>query len=69
MASRRIRIGISSCLLGEPVRYNGGHKRDRYINEVLSEYFDYLPYCPEVAIGLGVPRATIRLRGGATGPR
>lgn len=69
MASRRIRIGISSCLLGEPVRYNGGHKRDRYINEVLSEYFDYVPYCPEVAIGLGVPRATIRLQAGAAGPR
>ncbi|HEY7840427.1 MAG TPA: DUF523 and DUF1722 domain-containing protein [Gammaproteobacteria bacterium] len=69
MASRRIRIGISSCLLGEPVRYNGGHKRDRYITDVLSEHFEFLPYCPEVAIGLGVPRATIRLRGGATGPR
>jgi uncharacterized protein YbgA (DUF1722 family)/uncharacterized protein YbbK (DUF523 family) len=69
MASRRIRIGISSCLLGEPVRYNGGHKRDRYVTEVLSEYFEYVPCCPEVAIGLGVPRATIRLRASGSGPR
>jgi uncharacterized protein YbgA (DUF1722 family)/uncharacterized protein YbbK (DUF523 family) len=69
MTARRIRIGVSSCLLGEPVRYNGGHKRDRYVDEVLSDYFEYLPYCPEVAIGLGVPRATIQLRAGAEGPR
>jgi uncharacterized protein YbgA (DUF1722 family)/uncharacterized protein YbbK (DUF523 family) len=67
--SRRIRIGISSCLLGERVRYNGEHKLDRFITDVLSEYFEYVPYCPEVAIGLGVPRPTIRLHAGPHGPR
>lgn len=69
MARRKIRIGISSCLLGDPVRYNGGHKRDRYITDVLSEHFEYVPYCPEVAIGLGVPRATIRLESSPLGTR
>jgi len=69
MSSRKIRVGISSCLLGEPVRYNGGHKHDRYITDVLGEHFEYVPYCPEVAIGLGVPRATIRLRATSVGAR
>lgn len=57
----RILIGVSSCLLGEPVRYDGGHKRDAYINGTLSRYFEFVPMCPEAAIGLGVPRPTIRL--------
>lgn len=57
----RILIGISSCLLGEPVRYDGGHKYDPYINETLARYFDFAPLCPETAIGLGVPRPTIQL--------
>lgn len=57
----RILIGISSCLLGEPVRYDGGHKYDAYINETLARYFDFAPMCPETAIGLGVPRPTIQL--------
>jgi uncharacterized protein YbgA (DUF1722 family)/uncharacterized protein YbbK (DUF523 family) len=65
----RIVIGISSCLLGENVRYNGGHKRDRYITDTLSRYFEFRPYCPEVAIGLGVPRPTLRLEGTAAAPR
>lgn len=65
----KIPIGISSCLLGEPVRYNGGHKRDRYITDTLSRYFHFLPFCPEVAIGLGVPRPTIRLEGNEDSPR
>jgi uncharacterized protein YbgA (DUF1722 family)/uncharacterized protein YbbK (DUF523 family) len=69
VSSPKIRIGISSCLLGERVRYNGAHKRDDYIADVLSEYFTFVPYCPEVAIGLGVPRATIRLQAGSAGPR
>jgi uncharacterized protein YbbK (DUF523 family) len=58
-----IRIGISSCLLGEHVRYDGGHKRDSCIIETLGRYFEFVPVCPEVAIGLGVPRAPIRLIG------
>lgn len=54
-------MGISSCLLGEEVRYDGGHKRDAYINGTLAHYFDFVPVCPEVAIGLGTPRQPIRL--------
>ena len=56
-----IRVGISACLLGEKVRYDGGHKRADFCTEVLSGYFQFVPLCPEVAIGLGVPRPTIRL--------
>jgi uncharacterized protein YbgA (DUF1722 family)/uncharacterized protein YbbK (DUF523 family) len=58
---KKIPIGISSCLLGEQVRFDGGHKRDAYIAGTLSEYFDFYPFCPEVAIGLGIPRPTIHL--------
>ena len=56
-----ILIGISACLMGESVRHNGGHKRDSYINGTLAQYFNFLSYCPEVAIGLGTPRPAIRL--------
>lgn len=56
-----IKVGISACLLGEKVRYDGGHKRADFCTEVLSRYFSFVPLCPEVAIGLGVPRPTIRL--------
>ena len=56
-----IRIGISACLLGEPVRWDGGHKQDRFITDALGPYFEWVPVCPEVEIGLGVPRPTIRL--------
>jgi uncharacterized protein YbgA (DUF1722 family)/uncharacterized protein YbbK (DUF523 family) len=59
--SERIAVGISSCLLGQAVRYDGGHKLDNYITGTLAEYFDFLPVCPEVAIGLPVPRPPIRL--------
>lgn len=58
---QKIPLGISSCLLGENVRFDGGHKRDAYINGTLSAYFDFYPFCPEVEIGLGVPRAAIQL--------
>ncbi len=64
-----IRIGVSSCLLGAEVRYDGGHKRDRYIAEVLCEFFEWVPVCPEVEIGLGVPRPPIRLLKGQAAPR
>jgi uncharacterized protein YbbK (DUF523 family) len=56
-----ISIGISSCLLGENVRYDGRNKYDRYIVEVLGQYAEFLPVCPETAIGLGVPRPPVRL--------
>jgi uncharacterized protein YbgA (DUF1722 family)/uncharacterized protein YbbK (DUF523 family) len=60
-AMKKIPIGISSCLLGHNVRYDGSHKRDAYITGTLSEYFDFRPFCPEVEIGLGAPRPTIHL--------
>jgi hypothetical protein len=57
----KIKLGISSCLLGEKVRYNGGHALDRFLADVLGQYVDYVPVCPEVEIGLPVPRETLRL--------
>lgn len=50
----KIKVGISSCLLGEQVRYDGGHRKNNYITDVLADYFEFLPFCPEVSIGLGV---------------
>ena len=63
-----IRIGVSACLLGEPVRYDGGHKADPFILETLGRYFSWVPVCPEVEIGLGTPRETLRLIGNAAAP-
>lgn len=65
----RPQLAISACLLGEPVRYNGGHKASRLCLDVLSSHFDFIPVCPEVAIGLGVPRPTLRLVGDREDPR
>lgn len=59
--SEKIPVGISSCLLGERVRYDGGHKAHSYIQSTLGEYFEFLPFCPELKIGLGIPRKPIRL--------
>jgi hypothetical protein len=56
-----IRLGISSCLLGEAVRYDGGHKRDPFLVQTLGPMVDWVPVCPEVEVGLGTPRETIRL--------
>ncbi|MBN1587877.1 MAG: DUF523 and DUF1722 domain-containing protein [Pirellulales bacterium] len=64
-----IRIGISTCLLGERVRYDGGHKHDLFITETLGSYFYWVPTCPEVAIGLGIPRPPIRLESQGDGNR
>ena len=58
---RPLRIGVSSCLLGEEVRFDGQHKRDTFLADQLSRFVSYVPLCPEVEIGLGVPRETIRL--------
>jgi uncharacterized protein YbgA (DUF1722 family)/uncharacterized protein YbbK (DUF523 family) len=57
----KIPVGISSCLIGENVRFDGGHKSDSYIVGTLGEYFEFRPFCPEVAIGLGIPRPTLHL--------
>jgi uncharacterized protein YbgA (DUF1722 family)/uncharacterized protein YbbK (DUF523 family) len=65
----RIRIGISSCLLGVEVRYDGGHKEDRYITGTLGRHFEWVAVCPEFEAGLGVPREAMRLEGGAAAPR
>ena len=59
----KIKMGISTCLLGEKVRYDGGHKLDCYITETLGQYFDYVPVCPEVEYGLSIPREALRLVG------
>ena len=59
--NEKIPVGISSCLIGNPVRYNGGHKHDRRITGMLGQFFDFTPVCPEVSAGLGIPRPTIRL--------
>ena len=59
----RIRLGISRCLLGDAVRYDGGHKRDRYLAEVLGRTVDWVPVCPEVEAGLGTPREPMQLVG------
>lgn len=65
----RIRVGVSACLLGAEVRFDGGHKRDRFVDGLLAGYFEFVPVCPEVAIGLGTPRQPIRLVAAADGPR
>jgi len=57
-----IRIAVSACLLGEQVRHDGGHKRDDFVADVLSQFARLIPVCPEVEIGLGTPREPIHLR-------
>jgi uncharacterized protein YbgA (DUF1722 family)/uncharacterized protein YbbK (DUF523 family) len=64
-----IRVGVSSCLLGRKVRFDGGHKRDRYLTDVIGDWVEWVSVCPEVEIGLGTPRPTIRLEGTAENAR
>lgn len=64
-----ITIGVSACLLGEHVRYDGGHKHDRYISDTLGRFFRFLPVCPEVGCGMSVPREAMRLEGDPANPR
>lgn len=66
---RPIRIGISSCLLGNTVRYDGGHQHDPFITGTLGHFFEFVPVCPEAECGLGVPRETMRLVGDPEQPR
>ena len=65
----KIRLGISTCLLGENVRYDGGHKRDRFIIETLGQFVEFVPVCPEVECGLPVPRESMHLAGDPQSPR
>ena len=65
----KIRLGISECLLGHQVRYDGGHKWDRFLTDTLGQYVEYVPVCPEVECGLGIPREAMRLVGNPETPR
>ncbi|HAO20129.1 MAG TPA: DUF1722 domain-containing protein [Desulfobacteraceae bacterium] len=65
----KIKLGISACLLGENVRYDGGHKKDDFLTDTLGQYVDYIPVCPETECGMGIPRESLRLVGDAESPR
>jgi uncharacterized protein YbbK (DUF523 family) len=65
----KIKLGISACLLGENVRYDGGHKLDKFIKETLGQYVEYVAVCPEVECGLGIPRESMHLEGEPDDPR
>jgi len=67
--ARSPKIGVSSCLLGERVRYDGGHKHDRWLTDILGPFVTFVPVCPEVGAGLPVPREAMRLEGEPTAPR
>jgi uncharacterized protein YbgA (DUF1722 family)/uncharacterized protein YbbK (DUF523 family) len=66
---QKAKVGISTCLLGEPVRYDGAHKRDRYLTDTLGSFFEWVPVCPEVECGLPVPRESMHLEGDPESPR
>ncbi len=63
-----IKIGVSACLLGRKVRFDGGHKRSRFVTDALGDHFEFVAFCPEVAIGMGTPRQPIRLVGDIQNP-
>ncbi len=65
----KIKLGISSCLLGNAVRWNAGHKLDKYLANTLGQFVDFVPVCPEVEAGFGVPRESFRLVGDIENPR
>jgi uncharacterized protein YbgA (DUF1722 family)/uncharacterized protein YbbK (DUF523 family) len=66
---KKFKIGISSCLLGNEVRWNSGHKLDKYLTNTLGQFVEYVPVCPEVEAGFGVPRESFRLVGDPDAPR
>jgi uncharacterized protein YbgA (DUF1722 family)/uncharacterized protein YbbK (DUF523 family) len=65
----RARLGISACLLGQKVRYDGGHKEDAFLCDTFGRFVDWVPLCPEVEVGMGVPRETLRLVGDPEAPK
>lgn len=74
MADRNIpsskpKIGISSCLLGQQVRFDGGHKRDEFLTQQFGKFVEWVPVCPEVEVGMDIPREAVRLLGAATNPK
>ena len=66
---KSIKVGVSACLLGEKVRYDGGHKHDHYITDTLGRFFTFVPVCPEVESGMPIPREAMRLEGDSSAPR
>ena len=69
MPATRPRIGVSACLLGQEVRFDGGHKHAPYLTDTLGPHLDFVPVCPEVEAGMGVPRESVRLAGDPASPR
>ena len=69
MTTAPLRLGISRCLLGDEVRFDGGHKRDSFLTDVFGRYVEWVPVCPEVEAGLGTPREAMRLVGDPQKPR
>ena len=69
MTGQMLRLGISRCLLGESVRFDGGHKHDHFLTDVLGRYVEWVPVCPEVEAGLGTPREAMRLVGDPDRPQ
>jgi uncharacterized protein YbgA (DUF1722 family)/uncharacterized protein YbbK (DUF523 family) len=65
----KAKLGISACLLGQTVRFDGGHKRDYFLTETFGQYVDWVPVCPELEVGMGVPRESVRLVGTKERPR
>lgn len=65
----KLKIGVSACLLGQNVRYNGGHQLNHFIRDILGQYMEFVPVCPEVECGLPIPRETLRLVGSEEAPR
>lgn len=63
------KIGVSACLLGQKVRFDGGHKREHFLTDVFGKFVEWLPICPEVEVGMGIPRETVRLVGTLASPR
>jgi uncharacterized protein YbgA (DUF1722 family)/uncharacterized protein YbbK (DUF523 family) len=66
---RKPKIGVSACLLGAKVRFDGGHKRDRFLTDLFGRFVEWVTVCPEVEIGMGVPRETVRLVGTSLQPK
>ena len=69
MTTNDFKIGVSACLLGQKVRYDGGHKLDRFLTDTLGQYVSFVPVCPEAECGLGIPRESMHLEGDPEAPR
>jgi uncharacterized protein YbgA (DUF1722 family)/uncharacterized protein YbbK (DUF523 family) len=68
-AGDRLRVGVSACLLGAKVRFDGEHKRDAFVCEQLAPFVEWVSICPELEVGMGVPRESVRLVRAPAGPR